>query len=170
MLLAFIIIVSITIVAVSLVLNPIILRIDTQKKEYSISWRGLAKASLVMDKEELLRVKVKVLFYKFYVNPIDEFYKNRQGGKKIKTNKPNTKSRKHFDFYKGLKVLKTCKIKHFAWDLDTGNVITNAKLYPPFAMLNYYVGGFNINFEGRNYLSVCLQNRPINILKLFMNP
>ncbi len=169
MLLAFIVIISIIAVAVFLLLTPIILNIDTRKKEYSIHWKYLAKASLEPHKEELLRVKVKVLFFKFYFNPMDEFFKNRRV-KKLKTNKPITKRRKHFDFYKGLKVLKTCKIKRFAWELDTGNVITNAKLYPPFAMLNYYVGGFNINFEGRNYLSVCIQNRPINILKLFINP
>ncbi len=53
--------------------------------------------------------------------------------------------------------------------MDTGDVVKNAKLYPAFAFLNYHVGGFNINFQGRNQLAVRLQNRPIDIIKLFIN-
>ncbi len=152
-----------------LLLMPIILSINTQKNEYYIQLKGLAKANIEPDEKEIIRIRLKVFFMTFYFFPIEEYYK-RERVKKLKPKKHKTKSRKHFGLSKGLKVLKTFKIKQFVIDIDTGNVITNAKLYPAFAFLNYHIGGFNVNFQGRNQLAVRLQNRPIDIIKLFINP
>jgi hypothetical protein len=152
-----------------LLLMPIILSINTQKNEYYIQLKGLAKANIEPDEKEIIRIRLKVFFMTFYFFPIEEYYK-RERVKKLKPKKHKTKSREHFGLSKGLKVLKTFKIKQFAINIDTGNVITNAKLYPAFAFLNYHIGGFNVNFQGRNQLAVRLQNRPIDIIKLFINP
>jgi hypothetical protein len=152
-----------------LLLMPIILSINTQKNEYYIQLKGLAKANIEPDEKEIIRIRLKVFFMTFYFFPIEEYYK-RERVKKLKPKKHKTKSREHFGLSKGLKVLKTFKIKQFVIDIDTGNVITNAKLYPAFAFLNYHIGGFNVNFQGRNQLAVRLQNRPIDIIKLFINP
>jgi hypothetical protein len=54
-------------------------------------------------------------------------------------------------------------------DVDTGNCIQNAKLYPAFAFLNHHVGTFHINFEGRVNMVLHMQSRPINIIKSFIN-
>ena len=53
--------------------------------------------------------------------------------------------------------------------MDTGNCILNAKLYPLFALLNYYTGNFYINFQGRNQLVLLVKNRPIDIIKSLIN-
>lgn len=158
------------ILVVYILLAPIILSIDTYKNDYSIQLKGLAKASIEPHKDELLKVKIRVLFFKFYFNPIDAYFKHQKNKALKPKKKTNRKSSRQLNFKKGLQVLKTCKIKRFVMNLDTGNVITNAKLYPIFSFLNYYVGGFNINFQGQNYLSVRLQNRPIHILKTLLNP
>ncbi len=168
MLLAIILIV-LGILVTYLLLVPIILSINTQKNDYYIQLKGLAKANFEPHEEELLRIKLKVFFMTFYFYPIDEYYK-RKRVKKLKSKKHKTKSRKRLSLYKGLQVLKTFKVKQFVIDMDTGDVVKNAKLYPAFAFLNYHVGGFNINFQGRNQLAVRLQNRPIDIIKLFINP
>lgn len=155
-----------------LLLMPIILFIDTEKNEYFIQLKGLARAYIEPHEEEIIRVKLNIFFMRFYFFPIDKIIKRNKTKKlKLKTSKKNkTKSRKHLRASKGLQVLRTFKVKQFAIDMDTGDVIQNAKLYPAFAFLNYYKGGFNINFEGRNRLVVCLQNRPIDIIKVFINP
>ena len=168
MLLAIILIV-LGILVTYLLLVPIILSINTQKNDYYIQLKGLAKANFEPHEEELLRIKLKVFFMTFYFYPIDEYYK-RKRVKKLKSKKHKIKSRKHLSLKKGLQVLKTFKVKQFVIDMDTGDVVKNAKLYPAFAFLNYHVGGFNINFQGRNQLAVRLQNRPIDIIKLFINP
>ena len=152
-----------------LLLMPIILSINTATNEYYIQLKGLARAYIEPHKEEIIRIKLNVFFMRFYFFPIDEIIKSNKT-KKLKPKKNKTKRRKRLGIHKGLQVLKTFKVKQFAIDMDTGDVIQNAKLYPAFAFFNYYKGGFNINFEGRNRLVVCLQNRPIDIIKVFINP
>lgn len=168
MLLAIILII-LGILVTYLLLMPIILSIDTATNEYFIQLKGLAKAYIEPHEEEIIRIKLNIFFMRFYFFPIDEIIK-RNKAKKLKPKKHKTKRRKHLGMSKGLKVLKTFKVNQFAIDMDTGDVIQNAKLYPAFAFFNYYKGGFNINFEGRNRLVVRLQNRPIDIIKLFINP
>lgn len=167
MLLAAIILILVLLVTY-LLLIPIILFIDTSKNEYYIQLKGLARAYIEPHKEETIRIKLNVFFMRFYFFPINEIIKRNQA-KKIKQKKYKTKSRKPLGINKGLQVLKTFKVKQFAIDMDTGNVVQNAKLYPVFTFFNYYKGGFNINFEGRNRLVVHLQNRPIDIIKIFIN-
>lgn len=160
------------ILVVYLLLMPIILSIDTEKNEYFIQLKGLVKAYLEPHQEEIIRIKLNIFFMTFYFFPIDQYYK-RKRTKKLKQKSPKPKKNKtknSFSLDKGIKILKTIKVKRFAIDLDTGDVVQNAKLYPAFALLNYYKGGFNINFEGRNKLVVHLQDRPIDILKVFINP
>ena len=155
-----------------LLLMPIIVSINTEKNEYFIQLKGIARASIEPDEDEIIRIKFKVFFMKFYFFPIDEFIK-RNKAKKEKPKIPKThkvKRKKHLGINRGLQFLKTFKVKQFTIDLDTGDVIQNAKLYPAFAFLNYYKGGFNINFEGRNRLVVQLQNRPIDLISVFINP
>ena len=168
MLLAIILII-LGIVVTYLLLMPIVLSINTTKNDYYIQLKGLAKANIEAHEEELIRIKLKIFFMTFYFYPIEEYYK-RKRVKKLKPKNHKSKSRKHFGFSKVLKLLKSFKVKRFSIDIDTGNVITNAKLYPAFAFMNYHIGGFNINFQGRNHLVVRLQNRPIDIIKVFINP
>ena len=161
-----IILIVLGILVTYLLLMPIILSINTSNNEYYIQLKGLAKAYIEPHEEEIIRIKLNIFFMRFYFFPIDEIIK-RNNTKKLKPKKNKTKRRKRLSASKGLRVLKSFKVKQFAIDLDTGDVVQNAKLYPAFAFFNYYKGGFNINFEGRNRLVVRLQNRPIDIIKAF---
>jgi len=152
-----------------LLLMPIILSIDTANNLYSIQLKGLARAYIEPHKEEIIRIKIKVFFMRFYFFPINGYYKQKKT-KKIKPKKQKTKRRNKLEIQKISKILKTIKVKQFELDMDTGDVITNAKLYPVFAFLNYYKGGFNINFTGQNRLVIRLQDRPIDIIKVLFNP
>ena len=67
------------------------------------------------------------------------------------------------------KLLKSFKVTQFRLEVDTGNCILNAKLFPVMALLNYFKQGFNVNFENRNTLVLQIQNRPIYIIKSFIN-
>ena len=152
-----------------LLLMPIVLSIDTEKNEYFIQFKGLAKAHFESHEEELIRIKLNIFFMNFYFFPIEEYHKRKQKKINQKKQKPKKTKGLKFNKYNVWLLIKSFQIKHFEMHLDTGNVITNAKLYPAFSLLNYYQGGFNINFVGYNKLFVRLQNRPIDILKIFIN-
>ena len=161
-------------IVVYLLLMPIVLSIDTVRNEYYVQLRGLLKAFIEPHEDAIIRIRIRLFFFNFYYSPIDEYYKHKRKKKlkqKIdKVTKYKTKSRKRLSFIKGLKILRTFKVKQFYLNVDSGNVITNAKLYPAFSFFNYYLGGFNINFIGQNQLVLRLQNRPLDIIKIFINP
>ena len=145
---------------------PMVLCIDTTSNRYYVQLKGLVKASIEKHEKELLRINVKVAFLHFYFYPLREIGINKQ--KKIK-NKNIKKKRKRIGIKKSILILKSFKVKKLLIDIDTGDYILNAKLFPLVGFLNYKIGKFNINFEGRNRMALYMQNRPINIIKLFIN-
>lgn len=151
----------------SLLLMPIVLFMDTATNQYYLQLSGLAKASVESHAEEFIRIKLKLFFLSFYFYPL----KNNKGSKKTKKieNKVVKKKGNRLDFAKGLRILKSFRVKNFLFDIDTGDCILNAKLYPLFALLNYHVGGFSVNFEGRNRVGLHIYSRPIYIIKSFFN-
>jgi len=146
---------------------PIVMVIDTRGNQYYIHLKGLAKANVVNDEKEIFKIKLKVLFFNFNFYPLNKKTKVLYDNEKKK--KPKKRYSKQVSFKTGLRVLKSFKIKQFDMNLDTGDCICNAKLYPIFAFLNHYRGGFHINFQGRNHLILVLENRPIRIIKSFIN-
>ena len=87
--------------------------------------------------------------------------------KKMKLKKK--KRNKGYGIRKMIRLLRSFKIRQFYLNIDTGDVIKNAKLYPVFAFLNYSIGGFQINFMGKNQVVIRIENRPIRIIKSFFN-
>jgi hypothetical protein len=147
--------------------TPIIIKVDTDTNDYFVQWRGLAKARIEGDEQEIVRVKLNVLFLNF------KFYPLRSWGKsEKKKGHSEVKKTKKFNPKNGriaLRVLRTFEIKQFLLHLDTGDYILNAKLYPVFFFLNRFYGDFAINFNDKNRLALQVQNRPIFILKSFIN-
>lgn len=150
-----------------LLLVPIQIYINTANNQYYLQLKGVARANLEGDTEEVIRIKLKVFFTNFYFYPLKKI-----GAAKPKKLKKSTvkKPKKGIPVKKIRRVLNSFKVKELFVDIDTGDYISNAKLYPVFAFLNYYRGGFNINFEGRNQVVLFIQNRPIHIIKSFINP
>lgn len=148
---------------------PIVLFIDTKTNQYYLQVKGLVKASIESHDEELFRIRLQLFFLSFYFYPL----RNIGIGNKKKllksTENNNKKIGKGINFKKGLRMLKSFKVKRFLFDIDTGDCILNAKLYPLFAMLNYHVGGFSVNFEGRNRVELHIYSRPIYLIKSFIN-
>ena len=155
---------SIILILIALLFTPIVVCLDTDKKLYYIQLKGLFIIYLEANKTEILRIKVHTLFRNFYFYPLQE--KEHQK-KKIKWIK--SKRNWNIPLTAVIRLLKSFKLKRFSLDIDTSDCITNAKLYPLFALLNYKYGGFNINFDGRTKLLLYLENRPIRILASFIN-
>ncbi|TYP98990.1 hypothetical protein C7447_102308 [Tenacibaculum adriaticum] len=146
---------------------PIALFIDTTTNQYFVEIQGLVKVSLESHKEEILRIKLKVFFFTFYFNPLkSKHFKKEKVTIKIKPKK----KRKSANISNFFKLLRSFKVKQFWLNIDTGNYVLNAQLYPLVAFLNYYKEGcLNINFQDKNELVLEVENRPIRIIKSFIN-
>lgn len=145
---------------------PLYFVIDVAKKQYFVRIWGLAKVSLEGHESEFIRLRLNTLFTRFYFYPLR---KKKKGEKKKIEKKAGKRGNIQSILKYGLQVFKSFKVKKLLIDIDTGDCIENAKLYPAFAFLNYHVGTFQVNFEGRVNMVLHLQNRPINIIKSFIN-
>ncbi len=170
-------------VIIFVLVTPIIVRIDSDQNQYEIQLQGLAKASIEEHKKELLRIKLKVLGMRFYFYPLRKKVRtlglskgkgrtpstDRSRSARDDKKKKDKKGSKRFGIRKMIALLRTFTIKKVVLNMDTGDDILNAKLYPLFGFMNHYAGTFTINFEGRNRLVLQMQNRPIYIIKSFIN-
>lgn len=163
-----IIILIILLLLIGLLFIPLDLYIDTRSKQYYAELKGLARASIEADKMELVRIRIKIPFKEYYYYPL----KALSSPKKVAKNKKMKKKTTHGNRFTPktiLRLIRSFEIKRWKIDLDTGDCITNAKLYPLFGFMNYHFGGFHINFEGRNEVLLLLRNRPVYIIKSFIN-
>jgi hypothetical protein len=147
-----------------LLFMPILICIDTDKALYYIKLKGLVTIGIEADKAEILQIKVHVFFKDFYFYPL----RQKKHDKK-KPQKMGPKQKKSPGLTKVLRVVQSFKVTRFYVDMDTGDCLMNAKLYPLFALLKYKYGAFNINFDGRVKLLVHIENKPIRILRSFIN-
>ena len=149
---------------VSLLFMPMVVYIDTDENIYYLKLKPLVTANLLIDKTELIIITLEVLFVRFNIYPL------KQKTASVKIKKTKKKAIENIGSKKMLRLIKTFRVKEFYMDIDTGNCITNAKLYPLFALLNSKYGGFYVNFKDRNSLLLSIENRPIRIIKaLFRN-
>ena len=151
---------------VCILLAPIDFLINTNTDQYYIQLKGFVKASIETHHTEILRIKLNLLFINYYFYPLRYIGENKKN-KSIAKKKKKTRSK--IGLSNGLHLLKTFKIKRFDLKIDTGDYTLNAKLYPLFLFLNNSVGHFSINFENRNQFVLHIQNRPIDIVKSFIN-
>jgi len=158
-----IILILLLLLTLYLLLIPIVLFIDTATNQYYIQLKGLAKANVEKDVEELIRIKLKITFLSFYFYPLRK--KSSPKAKKL-IKKSSVNKRKQIR--KIFRMLRSFKVKRFLIDIDTGDSMTNAKLYPFYGLLNYKTGIFNINYDGRNRMVLYMENRPLYIIKSFI--
>lgn len=155
------------VLVVYLLLVPINLVVNTNTNEYYIQLKGLLNVSFESDEIKILKIRLNIFFFNYYFYPL--IYEIKDKEKKLEKKKM-MKINNKIEFKTMLKLLKSFKVKKLLVELDTGDCILNAKLFPVFSFLNYYVGNFNINFQGRNQMVFHIQNRPFYIIKSFINP
>jgi hypothetical protein len=149
-----------------ILLMPLELRIDSYKGLYCLRMGILAQASVESDPLEVLRLHLKVLFLDFYWLPSEISSRGHDTKKKPKK-KTHSGKTPRMTMARVQRLLRSFKVKAFRLELDTGNPVLNARLFPLFFLLGQGSGG--INFQGRNHILLHLVNRPIHILNAFIN-
>ncbi len=155
----FIIIGLLILLLIYLLFARLSINIDTAANQYYIALNGVFRLYLEYDEIEVLKLRLRILHSDFNFYPL----------RKSKKKKRKKKRRSALSLKQTYHLIKSFKVRNVSVDLDTGNCITNAKLFPVFMCLNYSVGHFNINFEGKNRLVLLIENRPIRIIKSFIN-
>ncbi len=145
---------------------PIEVYFNTITNQYYLRLRGLVKVSMESDEEELLRIRIKVFFRNFHFYPLQKIENVKRKKLEKRVFKKHIKKNNLKILFR---LLKSFRVKKMYVNIDTGDCLMNAKLYPLFAFLNYHKGNFNINFEGRNQMVLSIENRPIHIIKSFIN-
>ncbi len=153
---------------IGLLLIPLRLYINTNSKTYTASVGHLVKAYVEGDPLEIIRIRVRIPGYQFFLYPLK---KKDNGKKKIKKKSKPKPSRQKLK-KKGkwvLRFLRSFKLKEFWLTIDTGNYVKNAQLYPIFGFINHFYLPCGVNFQGVNCLIVDLRSRPWNIIKSFIH-
>jgi hypothetical protein len=166
---AYIIIILILALLMFLLLTPIYVYIDTNKKTYSLGVAGLVKGSIIPHKDFFL-VRIRALFFKKTIDPLKISGKKRE--KKDKKEKhysmPNfskMKGKGQDALKSGYAVLRSFKIRTFQANVDTGDYPLNAQLIPlAVALSKNNRMAVAINFEGNNSLKLHIENNVISIL------
>jgi hypothetical protein len=154
-------------VIISLLLVPIKFYVNTTTQQYYLQIMGLAKVSIEADEIQWIRLKLKVLFFSFFFYPLKAIGSRKEKIKKVNPKKKKSRNRMNYKTF--IRIMKSFNVEKFYLNIDTGNCIYNANLYPLFALLNYRMEGFRINFRGNNQLQLVVKNRPIRIIKAFIN-
>ena len=144
---------------------PIDIVLNSTSRQFFVRLGVLARADVVQDENYLIRIDLRTLFMRF------KFYPLKRKKSKKKTKKKSREGKFKWSYLNtAVSLIRSFEVKNFSLDIDTGSCITNAKLYPAFAFLDFWVGNYQINFDGRNHLELELQNRPYRIIKSFINP
>ncbi len=148
-----------------LLFAPLVLFVDTEDNTYFVELKGLARASFEPDRLEVVKIKLRITFMNF------DFYPLRisHHAKKEKVREKKPAKRHKIGLKKVVALLRSFNVKKLYLNLDTGDFVLNAKLFPIFNFLDYRVGRFNINFLGKNRMVFIASNRAINIIKVFIN-
>lgn len=123
---------------------PMILVVDTNNEQYYVQMKGVARADVIKDDKEIFIIKLKLFFFKFYIHPLKA--KKEKKPEITKAVKVDKKTKK-LSFRTIVRIMRSFKVKKFYINIDTGDCITNSKLYPVFAFLNYQFGGFHVNYK-----------------------
>lgn len=151
---------------------PVVLYINTERNVYYLKLVSIAKACLIFNENDLY-IRIRVFFMSFSINPLKlSKKKKKEKEKEKKKKKPSSKKKIGKSFNAGRKMIaeffRSFKIREFYVEIDTGDVIKNAYLYPVSSIIPHDKLEFSVNNNGTNIARINIQNRLINFLYIFL--
>lgn len=152
-----------------MLIAPLELYIDTTRNRYFLRYLGLARLDLNWHHQELIELQARILGWPARFYPLRKLFDpKKQTTKPPKARKSSQGWRPSWKQVKA--AFRAIRVRRLEVNLDTGNWVTNAELYPVFFWMSQLKGNWGVNFEHRNELRLHLHTRPINILKAMFNP
>lgn len=145
-----------------LLFAPIRLVINNVKDDYGVYYGKSFSLSLIP--RGLItnwKLKLKILFFEYYIR-FDQISNKK---KKCKNKKEVRKIRMCGSFNQMKSLFHSFKISKFSVDLDTGDCIWNAYLFPILFLLNQKKGiDVKVNYQNNNIVDIEFKNRGIRII------
>lgn len=130
---------------------PIIIEVDTTRSVYEIQVKGWLKTSFGLDEEGLV-IDSKVPFYRFKIHPF-----SKRESKTVTENK-KSKKRPSFRLNRLKNIIRSFQVKILEVSIDTGDYVTNAKLFPICFFLSRNNTSISVNYRDFNHLRFEVQN------------
>ena len=147
-----------------LMLMPMMISVNTWSDDYSIRWKSIGKASVLMKGDELL-IRLRVFFWRKDFYPLRPGKKKKPAKKEEKKPEKKAKSRwERFPMRKIRGVLRAIKVRRFKLDVDTDDYVMNAYLYPVACFLNRPNREISINFRGSTNFLLQIEIQPIRVV------
>ena len=163
---------------------PFRLQISTARDLYRFSISGFGYVRIVPT-DNLFNLRFRILFYSREVelfkesdDEISQSPRSKKGGttaKKQKEGDPQkrsrfrlSKKRRRWLLRKALRIPSTFKINLLHLEVDTGDYIKNAYLFPLFASISREPVNLHVNYEEINSLDLDVENRVYRVLKVFI--
>lgn len=158
-------------VATVLLWVPLVLELDTRRSVYRIHWWYLAQAHFVPTDGDLI-IDGRILGFKKRWSLLKLFVQRRERKKRREAFGDHKKRRKHWSWRTVKRLLQSSTIHRFDVAFDTGNVMTNAMLFPIAEVLRHNLlsqhPGIRVNFNGDNHIDLKVSNRPSRIARAYL--
>lgn len=164
-----------------LLLAPIQLVLKSEEGLLKFSVVSIGYAAIVYTDNEFL-LRFRVAFYSRSLSLDEMIRKRKEKGdhkegnekkwkddqkKKKKKNPVSKKNRKWL--LRLFRIPNSFKVREFFVNVDTGDYILNAYLFPVFGLLNYYRPDWScsVNYYGRNQVSLIIQTTLIRMIYVY---
>ena len=143
--------------------TPVILYVDTDLGRYEIFQLPVFRYSILL-KDNVVKPRLRLLGIEINLKPKTDYKP------KIKKAKPGSRAQKSLDAWLFLiqRLIRSFTVKKVVADLDTGDVVLNAQLFPVFMIAGREPVMLRINFSGRVYFHLEVSNRPAHILWIIL--
>ena len=139
---------------------PLILRVNTETENYSVSLPGIFKARVLQDENEVY-MRIHILFFPFNIHPSS--FAGRE---------PREKQKKKTSFTSNLKyrviafrdLVGSFRLKQLYINVDTEDWVLNANLAPILMLASRDRISLHVNFMEENSLIIDIRNRLANLL------
>jgi hypothetical protein len=139
---------------------PLIMRVDTETENYSVSLPGIFKARVIQDETEVY-FRIHILFIPLNIRP------SRFAG-----GEPRMQQKREISITSNLKyrmmafrdLVRSFRIKQLYVNVDTEDWVLNANLAPILMLTNTDRISLHVNFMEENSLIIDIRNRLANFL------
>jgi len=151
-----------------LLFAPFFLEIDSTKGMFKIRFHHLISVRILLENSSLI-LEIKSPMWNKRINLLAQNERRKTfPKKKVLEKKKDGKSFK-IKFSKIKAMIRTFKVNTFFVNLDTNDVLLNAKLFPVFLGLRIYTRKeLYINFIGKNEIKIEIENNMARIIWAFI--
>ena len=142
---------------------PLRLVINTKSDEYFVSLPGYFRADLLLGLKKRPRIKVRLFFFTFKIEPYKNIATKKTNKDKPRYNTPSKNIRPRIIFLN--QCIRQIKVKELSANVDTGDFPLNAQLIPVANNLNHGNIQLNINFENQNSLKLKTSTQVFKFIK-----